>query len=633
MQISEKTMIPDILRFAPEARTVLDRYGLRGCGGPLGPVESLGFFAKAHDVPISELLAQLQSVLGNPEPILPLMEGSRPDIADTIYRPFFKAGIAVVLSLGAAWGAYLLLRIGLAGTFRAAGLHEINAHGHAQIFGWVGLFVMGFAYQAFPRFKHTNLACPRLALATFWLMAGGLTARAILEPLVSDFGWLMGPALAAAFAEVIAVCIFAGIIAQTWRSSGKPLAPYEFFIAFALAWFVVQAFYDAAYFAATLKAGNQEQLLALVASWQGPLREMQIHGFALLMVLGVSQRIFHNFYGLPASSRNTSRYVLICLNAAVLGEVFGLGMMRAYGHAWALLWYGAVLLLTGSAAVLVHSWRIFSRPEETDRSLKFMRAAYVWLFISLGMLVLLPAYQYGLLSLLAPESEAARIGFSHAYYGAARHAITVGFISLMIVGVAAKVVPTLNGVDVRALPRLWSPFLLINIGCALRVSTQILTDVRPDAYPVAGVSGLLEVLGLAIWGVHLWRIMRGSFTRLQGPESKVSIAGASLITAGDRVGDVLDRDPALLSTFLAFGFRPLANPLLRKALAHQISIGQACRRLNVDTQELLAVLNSDRAAPAEKRISLAVISQAACTTHPETIREGQSGSATKIIKP
>src|SRR5262245_16489561 len=49
---NEQMLIPDLLKAAPQARVVLDRYGLRGCGGPLGPVETLGFFAKAHDVPL-----------------------------------------------------------------------------------------------------------------------------------------------------------------------------------------------------------------------------------------------------------------------------------------------------------------------------------------------------------------------------------------------------------------------------------------------------------------------------------------------------------------------------------------------------------------------------------------------------
>src|SRR5437764_5558498 len=142
--------------------------------------------------------------------------GSAP-LADAIYRPFFKAGIAVVLTLGAVWGAYLLLRIGWTGSFTAAGLHEVNAHGHAQIFGWVGLFVMGFAYQAFPRFKHTSLAYPRLALASLGLMLAGIVSRSVAEPLAP---WLAGAgpvAVAAAVVEVVAAALFAGVILATWR--------------------------------------------------------------------------------------------------------------------------------------------------------------------------------------------------------------------------------------------------------------------------------------------------------------------------------------------------------------------------------------------------------------------------------
>jgi hypothetical protein len=57
----EATMIPDILRTRPQLRTVLDRYGLRGCGGPLGPAESLGFFARAHEIPLETLLRELRT--------------------------------------------------------------------------------------------------------------------------------------------------------------------------------------------------------------------------------------------------------------------------------------------------------------------------------------------------------------------------------------------------------------------------------------------------------------------------------------------------------------------------------------------------------------------------------------------
>lgn len=606
--IDERVMIPALLEAAPEVRPVLDRYGLRGCGGPLGPVESLGFFAKAHDVPLPTLLAELQAAVGQP--------GSRPCgccsghkevTADTIYRPFFKAGIAVILTLGAVWGAYLLLRIGFTGSFTSVGLHEVNAHGHAQIFGWVGLFVMGFAYQAFPRFKHTTLSHPRLAYASWGLMLAGLVVRSLAEPFAEGAYLLGAAAVAAGLLEVVAIGLFVGVMATTFRASGKPPAVYDYYIFSALAWFVIQAVYETVYLTATLTPWDRVHLLNLVATWQGALRELQIHGFATLMILGVSQRIFHNFYGLPAPSNRVSLTALVCLNAAVIGEVFGLILMRTSGHAWAALWYASVLLLAGATLALVANWRIWVPPEESDRSLKFLRAAYVWLVVSLAMLVALPAYQYLLLPWLAGDGAAAQLGFSHAYYGAIRHAITVGFISLMIVGVAAKVVPTLNGVDVRTLAPLWLPFLLINAGCALRVVGQSLTDFTPAAFPFAGVSGLLEVLGLTVWGVHLWAIMAGR-ARLRPPaeanEPHAWLLPGSPVVAGNRVGEVLDCYPELLDTFVAAGFKPLANPLLRKTVARFITVEQACRREGVEVGQFLATLNAARHVKSPGRQSL-----------------------------
>jgi hypothetical protein len=131
--ITGTVLIPRLLRTAPQVRPVLDRYGLRGCGGRLGPHETLAFFAQAHDVPLDRLLAEIGAETARPA--IDHIEPPTAASADSIYRRFFKAGIGVVLTLGAAWGAYLLIRIAWTGTFTSAGLHEVNAHGHAQIFG------------------------------------------------------------------------------------------------------------------------------------------------------------------------------------------------------------------------------------------------------------------------------------------------------------------------------------------------------------------------------------------------------------------------------------------------------------------------------------------------------------------
>jgi hypothetical protein len=456
---------------------------------------------------------------------------------------------------------------------------------------------MGFAYQAFPRFKHTTLVRPRLAFLSWWLLVGGVVTRAVLEPLAGDLPWLFWPTIASAVVEIVAIGLFVTVLATTWKASGKPFAFYDGYILCALFWFVVQAVYEAIYLAATLRASGPE-LVALVATWQAPLRDLQIHGFALLMILGVSQRAFHHFYGLPAPDPRVSKPMLVALNIAVAAEALGLVLMRSAGHGWVALWYGSVLLLTAAAGRLVWNWHLFTKPADPDRTLKFLRTAYGWLFVSLGMLVLLPAYQYGLLPWLAPDSAAANAGFSHAYYGATRHAITVGFVSLMIVGVAAKVVPILNGVPAAGLPRLWVPFVLLNVGCTLRVVGQVLTDVVPESFPVTGVSGVLEVTGLAVWGVHLWRIM----LRRQAAGEDEAIVGP--VTARHRVAAVLERRPELLPTFLAFGLRPLSNPVLRRTLARGVTVGQACRITGVDEAALLAALNGTATA---KAMSLTVV--------------------------
>ena len=593
ISFDEQTLIPDLLQTSPQARPVLDRYGLRGCGGPNGPYESLGFFARAHDVPITALLQELHGAVHGVTACAGESE-VKSTLAEGIYLPFFLAGIISVLTLGAVWGAYLLLRIGLTGSFSAAGLHEINAHGHAQIFGWVGLFVMGFAYQAFPRFKHTSLAYPHLAFATFIMILVGLTARSVAQPLVGGLPWLWWVAVGGSLLEIVAVFLFVGLIGLTWQRSGKPLAFYDYYIAAALGWFVIQAVYESIYLTATLGATGAE-LTELVATWQAPLRDLQIHGFALLMILGVSQRVFHHFYALRAANPRLSLALLPVLNLAVIGEATGLVLMGLANPIWAVLWYVSAVVLTIAVAALVIDWRLWGQAEDEDRSLKFLRFAYVWLFVSLAMLVLLPLHQAVVLRHFAPDSAAAQMGFSHAYYGAARHAITVGFVSLMIVGVAAKVVPTLNGIDGRSLSSLWIPFVLINVGCLLRIVGQTLTDFTPLAFSFAAVSGLLEVCGLAAWGAHLALIMvRTPQLAAQAGSAGDNDLSAREILPTDRVSVVLDADPRLLDDFLLAGFTLLASSQARRTLARVVTLRQACRRLGVEESQFVARLNQTR---------------------------------------
>jgi hypothetical protein len=178
----------------------------------------------------------------------------------------------------------------------------------------------------------------------------------------------------------------------------------------------------------------------------------------------------------------------------------------------------------------------------------------------------------------------------------------------MIVGVAAKVVPTLNGLDSSRLSGLWLPFVLINVGCLIRVVGQTLTDFTAVAFPVAGVSGILEVTGLALWGGHLCLIMAGR-QNSRTSATRVSLPPLSErdISATDTVAAVLDAEPQLLGTFLAAGFTQLASPYARQTVARVVTLQQACQRTGRDAGQFIAELNRARANCRSSMLSIVTI--------------------------
>ena len=93
---------------------------------------------------------------------------------------------------------------------------------------------------------------------------------------------------------------------------------------------------------------------------------------------------------------------------------------------------------------------------------------------------------------------------------------------------------------------------------------QTATDWVDWVFPLAGVSGTLEVAGLAVWGFHLTGLM---LRRPAWAEASRERPAGGPITGGEYVSDVLERYPDLLAVFLQFGFRPLANPALRRRRA------------------------------------------------------------------
>src|SRR5450759_646058 len=167
----------------PGIDEVFDKHGLGGCGGPDGPIEPIAFFARVHQVDPAALLRELNEFAARRDgaAAIPLMD-ERPKQAT---QPYF---IAVIASLAiAVLGGFPLGILAALGGGRDIGLGArwtpiVQAHGHLQLVGFVGLFIVGIAYHVLPRFKNTDLALPRLALPSIALLALGAVLRTITQP-------------------------------------------------------------------------------------------------------------------------------------------------------------------------------------------------------------------------------------------------------------------------------------------------------------------------------------------------------------------------------------------------------------------------------------------------------------------
>jgi hypothetical protein len=505
-KITAEMSVAEALRRAPRSREVFDRHGLQGCGGENGPAESIAFFAAVHQIDAGQLLGELNREA--PDSGRPYIYKQAP--ADVIYRRFFKAAIVIVLSVGCMWGAINLLQIAMGRSFlQLKLLPAIHAHAQAMISGWVSLFVMGFAYQSFPRFKNTTLWRPEFANVSFYFLISCVVASIVAELAApasfSVFFGVIGFGL-----EMMAGLLFVTILLKTARQSIEPRAKYERFIFGSLLWFLVQIPLSYVLFFAKLFAADEQRQVMRIALIDGPLREIQLVGFAALIIAGVSQRFVPQVYGLRPPSRDHFKTIFWLINVSLILNILSYVLvLLTFDPIFAIPLEVSYLAMPVWAVLLVKQIGIFGKSQRPDRTFKFIQAAYVWLLVAAVMLPLFPIY-----------SALTRQLFAHSWMGAYRHAFTVGFISMMILGVSSRVVPVLAGMDGAKLTSLWGPFLLINAGNAGRVLLQVLTDWFPKiAYPLVGFTGFIEVTALAWWGIHLWRVMN------MAPAIRLRIAG------------------------------------------------------------------------------------------------------------
>jgi NnrS protein len=467
----------------PGCQEVLRRHGeSEDRHTKFGHLEPLDHFARRQGIDLEQLLAELAQVAG----VGVDRESAR---AQLVHRPFIASALAITLSLGAGWGTLLLFEIGWHGHFGAASAGHVVAHGAAQLWGFIGLFVVGIALRYLPMGSggpRAGIAFSRLLLAA---LLAGVIGGFVWALVPGDASWL-GSVSGAAL--VLAAVLFLGFLLR--QLAGNLQAPWGRQISAAGVWMVLWA-------GVTL-------VLRTRASAEGPgaygepmrqlLMELAIFGFALNAIYGFGQKLLSGIVdsGTPVGGAIEATFWLhnagvILLSLTHTGWVAFAGPLGV-----AALAAGAFSYALGMRG-FVRVRRTTPRPEVGHRVLRhYAHLAFFWLLA--GLVLLLGAALYWDARGLSPP---------HAYLGAVRHALTVGFMTTLILGVGQRLLPIL-GHTLLPWPRLVLPtFLLIAVGNLLRVLTEFATPLSATAFALMPFSAVLELSALTLFTANALRTL------------------------------------------------------------------------------------------------------------------------------
>jgi iron-sulfur cluster repair protein YtfE (RIC family) len=591
--ITGNTTVKDIIKHNPETKGVFSKYGLLECGGEYGPEEAIYFFARVHNVDPDSLIKELNDVIGGKVAAPEVAAEDAESAYENIYEKFIKAAIIIALSTGCVYGAFILFYMGIQHSLYAVPKVLIETHGHTQIFGWVGLFIMGVSYFILPRFYAVRIYSGKLANLSFYCMVAGIflvfTYRTLLP--LNNHSFFKILILSGCLLEVAAVLMFLIVAMKTILSAEKQeLETYETFLISGYLWFLIMTVAHAGIVLYMLNADKTVFPHAAIY----PLRHIQVMGFITLVIFGVVSRTLPAFLGLKTPNAKINLIIMFMLNASVIVRAVSQPLMFYYAdvylpfyHVFNTLYFtsGCVELL--SILLFLYNLNILSKPEvdfsgmEIEKSYeKFVWAGILWLLVAeIAMMV------------FTVQESFTGIPVSHALIGAYRHAVTVGFITMMIFGFASRIIPISQGIKLHSYSLLLWTFILINAGSAIRVIFQPLavhTGSVP-AYLVMGISGLIESIAILLFGINIWRTI--SDGQRQGTDEEEVHDKLTSVTASTNVFQLIKQHPPAMDILISKGFTQLKNPILRNTMTRAVNIGQATKMHHTDLDQLLKELN------------------------------------------
>jgi hypothetical protein len=408
-----------------------------------------------------------------------------------------KASLWCTFTLGASFGAANLLTVHLAlGPVPPA--HNW-VHASFQVIGFVLMFLVGLAYQVIPRSCGVPLAARRRARATLPLLLGGLLLR-----MYGQFGSLLPGTpfalLAGGVAILAGILAFASVLAATWRTApaSKPRAGLAA-IAAGTVWWVLAGLLLVVEGGRAVAAHDAD----LGARFNEAFYAAALVGGAMSWIQGMFRRIGAATFALRPSDTTLLALALVLWQLGTLGATLGAALQPS--AAGAQLFDLGLVVLAAATAIFVWGSRILSPAAGQTQAFHLapppVRRAVRLAFVSALLFATLAAL-YGVSDLTGHVP-------SRLIWDGARHALALGCITPLILGLGSFIVPRLAGTPLRRTRWRSVGLILIGIGLLGRECELLASWLAwPPALWISGTSGLVAATGVVLAGGAILGVLR-----------------------------------------------------------------------------------------------------------------------------
>jgi uncharacterized protein involved in response to NO len=372
----------------------------------------------------------------------------------------------------------------------------VQAHGHLQLYGWAGLFVLGVALHFFPRLRGAPLAMPKLVPRLLGALVTGLLLRALSQPLFVVAGGVLWSILlvVSGILECLALVGAVYLLVMTARDA-PPLRTRPALrgvLPFIMGAFAVLGITSCVNAVSVVMAATAGGLILPVSDNLNVT--LGLFGFLVPLALAMSAQSLPMYAGLDAFPR---RFLWPLAGIYWLGVLFTtIGVVGgSQSGTWAgvseglgMVLLGTVLLLfisiflrmmrrrgrlpqrvtqlapSPQAATQAYQNRIRRERSTYGPFVALVASAYLWALLG-GILLIVDG-----LTLLFGTGPLFAID-------ALRHSLTVGFITLLICGIAPRMLPGFSGSAIASPGLVSATLWLGNMATLLRVGPLLLAPI------------------------------------------------------------------------------------------------------------------------------------------------------------